>query len=484
MFKIKTQKVLSEQNIKRIIAMGLSLKDKLEEVEKELITDYDSTKTYSPDMACYYNDYLYRCLFTTTGEFDINSWEKVGDSLELVNKAQVEAMLGLTPDELDTLANIILDSEVRLDKTWSSSKIYESVQEAIRQNKKFTLEEFAKANKASYTVADSVDTMTDQSTIYLLKNDTTYDMYIVQVDGTSTKIGDVNIDLTQYVKTTELNSHIEDKSVHFENQAEKDSMLTRDDIVTTIDNTVTNEQIPSAKAVYDSCIKDSVKIYTHVKQLGLDNGCSVGDIFNAMPVNSLVEMACHTMEWSDDEGASYVTDVPEPYVLLTIRKYISDTTSRFTIIAKRSNRDSLAPNIMWIGQLKGFDGTGLTWSRVCTTNIADVSKTNFDLDSESSSVYLKGDTNIDNNWFSVVNGWCFVQVDLMCKLEGQGYKLLYSSLPKPIGNIANGIIGTEASIKEGEKPLQVTVSSQGVMKANGGKLNTRYIGNFSYPVMG
>ena len=97
-------------------------------------------------MACYYNDYLYRCLFTTTGEFNINSWKKVGDYLELVNKAQVEAMLGLTPDELDTLANIILDSEVRLDKTWSSSKIYESVQEAIRQNKKFTLEEFAKAN--------------------------------------------------------------------------------------------------------------------------------------------------------------------------------------------------------------------------------------------------------------------------------------------------------------------------------------------------
>ena len=135
-FQIKTEKILSPENIKRIIAMGISLKDSVENISKGLIEEYDSTKTYSPDMACYYNDYLYRCLFATTGEFDINSWKKVGDSLELVNKAQVEAMLGLTPDELDTLANLILDSEVRLDKTWSSSKIYESVQEAIRENKK------------------------------------------------------------------------------------------------------------------------------------------------------------------------------------------------------------------------------------------------------------------------------------------------------------------------------------------------------------
>ena len=100
-FNISTKKILSASNIKRIIMLGISLKNGIESIEQDLIKEYDTTKTYSPDMAVYYNDYLYRCLFTTTGEFDINSWKKVGDSLELVNKAQVEAMLGLTPDQLD-----------------------------------------------------------------------------------------------------------------------------------------------------------------------------------------------------------------------------------------------------------------------------------------------------------------------------------------------------------------------------------------------
>ena len=59
-FNIKTEKILSKENCKRIIAMGLSLKDSVESIEQDLIKEYDSTKTYSPDMACYYNDYLYR----------------------------------------------------------------------------------------------------------------------------------------------------------------------------------------------------------------------------------------------------------------------------------------------------------------------------------------------------------------------------------------------------------------------------------------
>ena len=284
-FRIPTKKILSEQNISKIIMLGISLRDEMENISKELIEEYDSTKTYSPDMACYYNDYLYRCLFTTTGEFDINSWKKVGDSLELVNKAQVEAMLGLTQEQLETLASIILDSEVRLDKTHSSSKIFSDMQDILSQSKKFTLEEFAKANKASYTVTDSVDTMTDQSTIYLLKNDTTYDMYIVQVDGTPTKIGDVNIDLSQYAKLSDLDDFVKKTDADgkyatittvdgkvdktsilstisstpsddklLSEKAIDDTLVKKTDITTTIDSSSTDTQVPSAKTVYNSYV--------------------------------------------------------------------------------------------------------------------------------------------------------------------------------------------------------------------------------------
>ena len=371
-FRIPTKKILSEQNISKIILLGISLRDEMENISKELIEEYDSTKTYSPNMACYYNDYLYRCLFATTGEFDINSWKKVGDSLELVNKAQVEAMLGLTPDELDTLANLILDSEVRLDKTWSSSKIYESVQEAIRENKKFTLEEFAKANKASYTVTDSVDTMTDQSTIYLLKNDTTYDIYIVQVDGTPTKIGDTTIDLSQFYTKTEIDNdfvkktdadgkyalittvdnHINDTVAHM-TQSEKDSYALKSSITDTINSTSTSTDIASAKGVYDNAIKNNnIKTYTNVSQLGLTIPISVGDLFVGLPDNSLLRISC-----DNDE----ITGVPHKNGILIIDKC---NTSKFSIEFKVSAGGSVNNNTLYIGQLKGVDGTGLTWSKL------------------------------------------------------------------------------------------------------------------------
>ena len=334
-FQIKTEKILSAENCKRIIAMGISLKDSVENISKELIEEYDSTKTYSPDMACYYNDYLYRCLFATTGEFDINSWKKVGDSLELVNKAQVEAMLGLTQEQLETLASIILDSEVRLDKTFSSSKIFSDMQDILSQSKKFTLEEFAKANKASYTVTDSVDTMTDQSTIYLLKNDTTYDMYIVQVDGTPTKIGDVNIDLSQYAKLSDLDNFVKKTDADgkyatittvdgkvdktsilstisstpsddklLSEKAINDTLVKKTDITTTIDSTSTDNTVPSAKCVYNEMLKfgSNPNVYTLGEQV-------VGQWIDGKTIyRKVINKTCNIMNGWYDTGIT-ISDI-------------------------------------------------------------------------------------------------------------------------------------------------------------------------------
>ena len=46
-FKIGTKKILSEQNISKIIMLGISIRDKLENAEKGLISEYDETVTYN-----------------------------------------------------------------------------------------------------------------------------------------------------------------------------------------------------------------------------------------------------------------------------------------------------------------------------------------------------------------------------------------------------------------------------------------------------
>ena len=42
---IATKKILSQENIRRIISLGISIRDKLENAEKGLISEYDETES-------------------------------------------------------------------------------------------------------------------------------------------------------------------------------------------------------------------------------------------------------------------------------------------------------------------------------------------------------------------------------------------------------------------------------------------------------
>ena len=110
-----------------------------------------------------------------------------------------------TKTDIETMSSIILDSEVRLDKTYSSSKIYTDIQDAIDTAKAYTLSELGKMSGASYKVVIATNEMTDEKIIYLLNNGTTFDMYIVD-NGTPTKIGDTDVDLSDYYTKTEVDN--------------------------------------------------------------------------------------------------------------------------------------------------------------------------------------------------------------------------------------------------------------------------------------
>ena len=201
-----------------------------------------------------------------TSHQDISGLQtKTDNNLTTTTKEVVGAI-----NEVKDMADLILDTEVRIDKTYSSSKIYSAIQDAIDSSKSFTLDDIGKMSGASYKVVTSTAEMTDEKIIYLLENDTTYDMYIVETAGTATKIGDTGIDLSSYLKVTDaesaylkktvatstyvaqtsFNNHITDTVAHL-TQFEKNKLLTTDNITSTINNSSDNTQVPSAKAVYD-----------------------------------------------------------------------------------------------------------------------------------------------------------------------------------------------------------------------------------------
>ena len=231
-FNIKTKKILSEENCKRIIMLGISIRDKLENAEKGLISEYDETVTYTRGMSCYYDGYLYKCLYTTTGIWDSNKWEKVGDELSLIDKQTLASMINLSDEEIASLQSLI-STEIRLDKCFSSSDAYNRILNAENECKKFTLEQLAKKMGASYKVVADTTGVDSTEFLYLISNGTAYDIYAL-IDGIATKIGDTTIDLSQfytkepidndflkkadadgkYVTQTGFNDHTSDTDIH------------------------------------------------------------------------------------------------------------------------------------------------------------------------------------------------------------------------------------------------------------------------------
>ena len=135
-----------------------------------------------------------------------------------------------------------------------------------------------------------------------------------------------------------------------------DDFIEKSAIATTLDDTVTDEQVPSALATYNKFKDMNMKTYISLNQLGLASGCTTGDIFLAMPNGSKCIIDCSSYS---------VSDAPVSNGILIIDK---STNMRFSILFKKSSGSLIDTNAMWIGQLKGSDGSGLVWDEVLTSN--------------------------------------------------------------------------------------------------------------------
>ena len=396
-FNIKTKKILSEDNCKRIIALGISLRDQLENAEKGLISDYDSTQTYTRGQAVYYDNYLYKCLYTTTGTWDSTKWQKIGDELDLITKQDIEAMLGLTQEEIETLQKIINDSQITLSTTFSSSRIYSDIQQCLSDSKAFTLSKLASTMTASFEIATSIADITESNILYLLSTGAnTYDIYAL-IDGTPTDIGCTKIDLSQFYTKTEIDNdfvkktdadgkyalittvdnHINDTVAHI-TQSEKDSYALKSSITDTIDSTSTSTDIASAKSVWDSLYK------IRDPQILVDAN---------KPTSIICEAGLATLNTPSKEGL---------------------TIAQASLIISANDRDC------WNGQISitvaepsvyvrsvNASSTWTKWQRLCSTSVEDVPVTNIAPADTTTFVGFKDNT-ICN--YCVRNGICFVSI--------------------------------------------------------------------------
>ena len=153
-FKREIKKLPSEQNLRLLSSLVISLANKTSSVEDKCITPWKAGETYQKDVSfVIYNGYIYSCSVTNKDDaFTESHWMKLADSFDELSVEDVKAFLNLTPEQLQTLSSIISDTEVRLDKTYSSSKIYTDIKQCLDDSKAYTLAELGKASGASYKV--------------------------------------------------------------------------------------------------------------------------------------------------------------------------------------------------------------------------------------------------------------------------------------------------------------------------------------------
>ena len=254
--KLQQKKSFSEQNMRKIINLIIGLQSSVSEASTQCLRDYidDGSRTYSKGEICIFDGYIWECKSVTTGAFNPNSWIKLSDEFTQLQKSDIEAMINLSPEEISKLSDILLDTEVRLDKGWSSSCIYSKLQQCLEDSKTYTLKEISKLSGASYKVVTSTSEMTSKSIIYLLANATNYDMYIVEENGTATKIGNTDINLSQYLTKTEIETDYlkkTDADGKYATITTVDGKVDKTSIATAISSTPSNEKVASEKAVYD-----------------------------------------------------------------------------------------------------------------------------------------------------------------------------------------------------------------------------------------
>jgi hypothetical protein len=358
---ITTRKSLSEANIKQLINILIGIcgtnSDDIETLKEQCIVDFNENTIYKKNDIVIYSNKLYRARTSYSGAWDESKFILMNDTFTELSIDDIKGFLELTTEELETISKIIDDNVIQLDKSWSSSKIYMDIAKCLADAKLYADEQIGKNITPNLKKATSTSEVIEEGIIYLILNADTdkYDMYAL-IDGNIEPLGTVDVSFDNYYTKPEIEADYlkkTDAQGTYASITSLDNKVDKDNISQNLSNP-SEDTVLSTQGLQD-IIGNPIKTYTTLAQLGLTAGCSVSDIFNAMEAPSIASIIV---------DASNVADLPQSssalYGILEIKK---QATGRHSINFKQSLGESLAPNNLFIGQIKG-DGTELIWNKV------------------------------------------------------------------------------------------------------------------------
>ena len=192
------------------------------------------------------------------------------NNLYTLSLDSIKYILGLIRDTVDLPANILDDLHIQSTTTYSSYRLDTLLKALKEENIQYCDEAISKLNKLSKEIITDKLQITNENTIYLLLTDPVNNVYEqwLLINGTPQMIGTTEMKLDsvytkneaddRYALLTDFNT----LTTSFNNLVTSvDKKIDKDKIVTVLDDTVTDEQVASAKVSYDRIkgLEDKVK---------------------------------------------------------------------------------------------------------------------------------------------------------------------------------------------------------------------------------
>ncbi len=296
----------------------------------------------------------------------------------------------------------------------------------------------------------------------LYAGDTKADALEVTEDGTSSLDGVITTDIFNSILGT-VDLATEDKTIKGAINEVNTNKVDKTDITTTIGPMSTHSQIPSAKTMYDTL---------KITLIGSKQLNAYGKEIIKYPLGRWGTMGM---------GVKNLTDLPNDSVKYVEILGTSDSATPWTVgLSTRTYRATTEDGTIFTRSITSGEQGGVIekdtgWQKVCSTSVADVSKTNITSKVLNATVNPTGGVS-----YSVKNGICYVQftsVTTAATSNGQ-YILLKGTLP-PVDN----------SLSNGRYPVVGGGSKIGMVSVDDNTGGVRYYGGamtifttISYPV--
>ena len=387
---------------------------------------------------------------------------------EEYTEEEVADLMDLSEEEVAELTRVINDTTVALNKVYSNKKVEDLLSELEVTCNKYADEKIGGLANLHLAYVDSLPSVGEDNTIYILKSTTGNDTLNLYNNGWLS-IGEFAVSLDNYYDKVEVDALLNDKANANEVVSQSDVVsdmssvssstllstaglevelnkkVDKDSIAKVLDDTVTDDEVASAKTVFDSIINKKGECTT-IENMNLDTVLKGGLYY--------VTSSCTNLPYDCLGGymsVLYYDKVPNDYVNQTL----------FSWNGKK----------MYFRCLIG--GTWSNWVIFNSSTVADVPKT--DITFTDTTNYSP----VSQCFYRVKNGICYVFVYVKCITPTVTDSIVYSSLPLPLnGTYYTAICG----IRNTSFINCIVNGATGHLAFRGGIVNNDCIGNFSYPV--